>query len=70
MEKARLDTDQRRVVRGLARQYGVGMPHVKRVAELAAMLFEGLPLAASPPTASWPCARSRRLSLQHRTLRE
>jgi exopolyphosphatase/guanosine-5'-triphosphate,3'-diphosphate pyrophosphatase len=42
MEKARLDVDQRRVVRALARQYGQSMPHVKRVAELASMLFEGL----------------------------
>lgn len=50
MEKARLDTDQRRVVRTLARQYGQSMPHVKRVAELSSMLFEGLrPLHRLPP---------------------
>jgi exopolyphosphatase/guanosine-5'-triphosphate,3'-diphosphate pyrophosphatase len=50
MEKARLDTDQRRVVRALARQYGQSMLHVKRVAELGAMLFEGLrPLHRLPP---------------------
>ncbi|MEO5926345.1 MAG: Ppx/GppA phosphatase family protein [Bryobacteraceae bacterium] len=42
MEKARMDVDQSRVVRALTRQYGISMPHVKKVAELASMLFEGL----------------------------
>lgn len=50
MEKARLDADQRRVVRSVARQYGQSMPHVKRVAELSSGLFEGLrPLHRLPP---------------------
>jgi exopolyphosphatase / guanosine-5'-triphosphate,3'-diphosphate pyrophosphatase len=42
MEKARMDTDQSRIVRALTRQYGISMPHVKKVAELASMLFESL----------------------------
>jgi exopolyphosphatase/guanosine-5'-triphosphate,3'-diphosphate pyrophosphatase len=42
MEKARMDVDQSRVVRALTRQYGISMPHVKKVAELASMLFESL----------------------------
>jgi exopolyphosphatase/guanosine-5'-triphosphate,3'-diphosphate pyrophosphatase len=42
LDKARLDLDQRRVVRAMARQYGVSMPHVKKVADMASMLFEGL----------------------------
>jgi len=42
MEKARMDADQRRIVSALTRQYGISMPHVKKVAELASMLFEGL----------------------------
>jgi exopolyphosphatase/guanosine-5'-triphosphate,3'-diphosphate pyrophosphatase len=37
-----MDADQRRVVGALTRQYGISMPHVKKVAELASMLFEGL----------------------------
>jgi exopolyphosphatase/guanosine-5'-triphosphate,3'-diphosphate pyrophosphatase len=42
MEKARMDADQSRVVRALTRQYGISMPHVKKVAELASMIFDGL----------------------------
>ena len=42
METARLDTDQRAVVRAMVRQYGVSARHVRRVADLASMLFEGL----------------------------
>jgi exopolyphosphatase / guanosine-5'-triphosphate,3'-diphosphate pyrophosphatase len=42
MEQARLTADERRVVRDLGRRYGVSAPHVRKVAELAGMLFEGL----------------------------
>jgi len=42
MEQARLNADERRVVRALGRRYGVAAPHVRKVAELASMLFEGL----------------------------
>src|SRR5581483_1319697 len=40
--QARLNADERRVVRALGRRYGVAAPHVRKVAELASMLFEGL----------------------------
>lgn len=50
MEVARLDVDQRRIVRSMARQYGVSTKHVKKVAELASMLFDGLrSLHRQPP---------------------
>ncbi len=42
MEQARLTGDERRVVRDLGRRYGVSAPHVRKVAELAGMLFDGL----------------------------
>ena len=42
MEQARLSGDERRVVRELGRRYGVAAPHVRKVAELAGALFEGL----------------------------
>jgi len=42
MEQARMTADERRVVRDLGRRYGVSAPHVRKVAELAGMLFEGL----------------------------
>ncbi len=42
MEQARLNADERRVVRDLGRRYGVSAPHVRKVADLAGMLFQGL----------------------------
>lgn len=49
-EKARMDPDQARVVRALVRQYGISMPHVKKVSEFASLLFDGLrPLHRLPP---------------------
>jgi exopolyphosphatase / guanosine-5'-triphosphate,3'-diphosphate pyrophosphatase len=42
MEQARLDADERRAVRALGRHYGVSAPHVRKVADLAGMLFQGL----------------------------
>jgi exopolyphosphatase/guanosine-5'-triphosphate,3'-diphosphate pyrophosphatase len=41
MEQARLDADQRRVVRAIGKQYGVAALHVRKVADLASMLFHG-----------------------------
>lgn len=41
-EQARMDGDQRRIVRALVRKYGMSAPHVSKVAELANMLFDGL----------------------------
>ncbi len=50
MEVARLDADQKRIVRSMARQYGVSTKHVKKVADVASMLFEGLrSLHRQPP---------------------
>ena len=42
MEQARLSADERRAVRALGRHYGVSAPHVRKVADLAGMLFQGL----------------------------
>lgn len=42
MEQARLSVDQRQAVRALGRHYGISAPHVRKVAELAGMLFQGL----------------------------
>jgi exopolyphosphatase/guanosine-5'-triphosphate,3'-diphosphate pyrophosphatase len=42
MEQARLNADERRAVRALGRRYGVSAPHVRKVADLAGMLFQGL----------------------------
>ncbi|HWB85271.1 MAG TPA: Ppx/GppA phosphatase family protein [Bryobacteraceae bacterium] len=41
-EPAQLDADQRRVVRALGRRYGTSAEHARKVAQLAAMLFEAL----------------------------
>ena len=41
-EQARLTSDQRRVVRALARRYGSAATHVRKVAEIAGMLFHEL----------------------------
>jgi exopolyphosphatase/guanosine-5'-triphosphate,3'-diphosphate pyrophosphatase len=41
-EQAQLDADQRRVVRSLGRRYGVSPAHARKVAQLAAMLFDSL----------------------------
>lgn len=52
MEPARLEADQRRAVRAISKRYGLSGPHVRHVAEMAAMLFGGfmslhrLPLGA------------------------
>jgi len=42
MEQARLTADERRAVRVLGRHYGVSALHVRKVADLVAMLFQGL----------------------------
>ena len=42
MEQARLNADERRAVRALGSRYGVSAPHVRKVADLAGMLFQGL----------------------------
>jgi exopolyphosphatase/guanosine-5'-triphosphate,3'-diphosphate pyrophosphatase len=42
MEQARMEDDQRLVVLELARKYGISTVHVRKVAELANMLFDGL----------------------------
>ncbi len=39
---ARLDPDQRRVVHSLGQRYGMSGPHVRKVAQLASMLFAGM----------------------------
>ena len=41
-EPDHLDADERRVVRSLGRRYGTSGNHARKVAQLAAMLFEGL----------------------------
>jgi exopolyphosphatase/guanosine-5'-triphosphate,3'-diphosphate pyrophosphatase len=41
-EQARLDPDQRRIVRAMVRKYGILPTPVAKVAELANMLFDGL----------------------------
>jgi exopolyphosphatase/guanosine-5'-triphosphate,3'-diphosphate pyrophosphatase len=42
MEQARLSADERRSVRALGRHYGVSALHVRKVADLAGMLFQAL----------------------------
>ena len=42
MEQARLNADERRAVRAMGRHYGVSALHVRKVADLAGMLFQGL----------------------------
>jgi len=45
-----LDPDQRRIVRAVGKRYGVNPQHARKVAQLAAMLFEALhPLHRLPP---------------------
>jgi len=56
MEQSRLDADQRRVVRTLGQRYGVAALHVRKVAELASMLFQGF-----QPLHKLPLARGRAL---------
>jgi exopolyphosphatase/guanosine-5'-triphosphate,3'-diphosphate pyrophosphatase len=41
-EPDHLDLDERRVVRALGKRYGTSASHARKVAQLAAMLFEGL----------------------------
>jgi exopolyphosphatase/guanosine-5'-triphosphate,3'-diphosphate pyrophosphatase len=41
-EPDHLDADQRRVVRAIGRRFGTAPNHARKVAQLAAMLFEGL----------------------------
>ncbi|HYL04900.1 MAG TPA: Ppx/GppA phosphatase family protein, partial [Thermoanaerobaculia bacterium] len=49
-ELSRLSRDQRRTVEEMTRRYGVSMDHARKVAELAADLFESLaPLHGLPP---------------------
>jgi exopolyphosphatase/guanosine-5'-triphosphate,3'-diphosphate pyrophosphatase len=42
MEQARLDADERRIVRAMVSRYGMSSAHVRKVADLAHMLFDGL----------------------------
>jgi exopolyphosphatase / guanosine-5'-triphosphate,3'-diphosphate pyrophosphatase len=42
MEQARLNADERRAVRALGSHYGVSATHVRKVADLAGMLFQAL----------------------------
>jgi len=42
MEQARMEDDQRRVVLELAQKYDISPVHVRKVAELGNMLFDGL----------------------------
>ena len=42
MEQARLNADERRAVRALGSHYGVSALHVRKVADLAGMLFQAL----------------------------
>ena len=49
-EPHHLEADERRVVRALGRRYGTSAEHARKVAQLAAMLFEELhPLHRLPP---------------------
>jgi exopolyphosphatase / guanosine-5'-triphosphate,3'-diphosphate pyrophosphatase len=49
-EPDHLDSDERRVVRALGRRFGTSPLHARKVAQIAAMLFEGLhPLHRLPP---------------------
>ncbi|MEP7352911.1 MAG: Ppx/GppA phosphatase family protein [Acidobacteriota bacterium] len=41
-EQARLETDQKQVVRSISKRYGMNPAHVRKVSELAASLFDGL----------------------------
>ena len=42
LAQARLDADRRRVVTALSRRYGISAPHVRKVAQISAVLFENL----------------------------
>ena len=42
LAQARLEPDRKRVVSALSRRYGLSVPHVRKVAELSAALFERL----------------------------
>jgi len=42
MEQARLDSEARQTVRALGRRYEASVAHTRKVADLSAMLFEGL----------------------------
>jgi exopolyphosphatase/guanosine-5'-triphosphate,3'-diphosphate pyrophosphatase len=42
LAQARLDADRKRVVSTLSRRYGLSVPHVRKVADLSAVLFERL----------------------------
>ena len=42
LAQARLDADRKRVVSALSRRYGLSVPHVRKVADLSAALFEKL----------------------------
>ncbi len=55
MEQARLNADERRAVRALGSHYGVSALHVRKVADLAGMLFQAL-----RPLHRLPLAKGRR----------
>ncbi|HEY2844476.1 MAG TPA: Ppx/GppA family phosphatase, partial [Bryobacteraceae bacterium] len=56
MEQARMAADERRAVRALGRHFGISAPHVRKVAELACMLFQSL-----RPLHKLPLAKGRLL---------
>jgi len=41
-DAARLDADRRRVVSALGQRYGMSVPHLRKVAQIASMLFAGM----------------------------
>jgi exopolyphosphatase / guanosine-5'-triphosphate,3'-diphosphate pyrophosphatase len=49
---ARLDREQRRIVEGMAKRFGVDVRHARKTAELAAALFDGLKPVHALPAAS------------------
>ena len=42
MEQARLNADERQIVRALGRRFEAAVPHTRKVADVSAVLFEGL----------------------------
>ena len=65
-----LDADQRRVVRALGRRYGISPAHARKVAQLAAKLFDALHPCTGLAPAYGRMLASLRVFVQHRPLRE
>ena len=53
LAQARLNPDRRRVVMALSRRYGLSAPHVRKVAQFAAVLFEQLRSLHALPALNW-----------------